>query len=312
MTSTLVIGGTGLMGSRVVRALLGAGTVTAFTRDPESTRARALRDLGAGAAKGDLDEPGTLRAALEGVDQVFCNTDHFGAGGVLAEHRQGVTALEAAREAGVARFIWSSLDGVSALTGGRVRMSHYDAKAGVAAHVHTHRADEAERGEEGWHTRSTSILTTAPYYENFPVSLPPERTTLPDGRTGALFRVPLGERGRYPLIALDDIAWFAARMFEDWHGWGARDLAVVADSPTGAQIAATFERVTGIPSAYLPVPLEAVRANGGHDFASMFEFFQTRDVADLDRDLPALRRLHPGLMTFEDWLRATGWTGEAA
>ncbi|WP_218023977.1 hypothetical protein [Nocardia pseudobrasiliensis] len=29
----------------------------------------------------------------------------------------------------------------------------------------------------------------------------------------------------------------------------------------------------------------------------------------LDRDLSALRALHPGLLDFETWLRETGWDG---
>ncbi|MEU7042621.1 hypothetical protein AB0A77_16360 [Streptomyces varsoviensis] len=43
----------------------------------------------------------------------------------------------------------------------------------------------------------------------------------------------------------------------------------------------------------------------------MFQFFADRDLYAQDRDLPLLRRLHPALMTFESWLRHTGWRGPA-
>ncbi len=126
-----------------------------------------------------------------------------------------------------------------------------------------------------------------------------------------MFGIPLGE-GRYPLIGLDDIAWFAAHTFDHWHTGESRDLAIAADSLTGPEIAAAFERVTGTPAAYVPVPLDVLRSSVpdfGHDLAAMFEFFQTRDLVALDRDLPSLRALHPGLLGFEEWLRATGWVG---
>jgi hypothetical protein len=39
----------------------------------------------------------------------------------------------------------------------------------------------------------------------------------------------------------------------------------------------------------------------------MYKLFQTFGI---QRDLVQLRSLHPGLMSFEDWLRKTGWCGE--
>ncbi|WP_263406812.1 NmrA family NAD(P)-binding protein [Streptomyces kanamyceticus] len=107
------------------------------------------------------------------------------------------------------------------------------------------------------------------------------------------------------------MAWFACHMFDNWQSWGARDLAVIGDSLTGDEIAAAFARVTGTPSAYVPMPhdeLHAAVPDFSHDYAAMFQFFADRDLYARDRDIPLLRRLHPDLMTFEDWLRHTGWT----
>ncbi|HUQ61549.1 hypothetical protein [Lentzea sp.] len=36
-----------------------------------------------------------------------------------------------------------------------------------------------------------------------------------------------------------------------------------------------------------------------NDFAATFEFFQSRDVVGLDKNLPALRAMHPDLLDFE-------------
>lgn len=317
MTDVLVIGGTGAMGSRVVLRLLEAtdDQVHVFTRDPASPQARQLLDLGAGRVqliRGDVNNIPSVRVAMESVDRVFCNTDFFSTGSVTGEYDQGTAVLEAARAARVDRFLWSSLDYAVSLTGGRIPVPHYDGKGAVAAHIGLRRSDEMMRREaDGWYSQHVSVLTTAPYFENFQLRLAPQPGPLPDGRDGLVFAIPLGT-GKYPLIGLDDIAWFAVHALEQWQTWGTRDLAIAADSLTGEQIAAAFERVTGRPAGYVSVPLDVVRSSVpdfGHDFAAMFEFFQNRDLIELDRDIPTLRTLHPTLLSFEEWLRASGWDG---
>lgn len=312
MVETLVIGGTGAMGGAVVHRLLRSpgDTVAVLTRNPHSDKAAGLLAHGrVRIVQGDLDDPESVRAAVSGMEQVFCNTDFWSGASVLGEYRRGVAVLEAARSARVERFVWSSLDSAVTLTGGSIPVPHFDAKAAVAAHINLLRSDEMMREvDNGWYTEHVSILTTSPYFENLRERLAPQRGPLPGGRSGLLFSLPLGT-GRYPLIGLDDIAWFADFLFRNWQSWGARDLAVTADSLTGDEIAAAVERVSGTPCRYDPMPPDTLRSSLpgiGHDYAAMFRFFQARDVLALDRDLAHLRALHPGMMTFEDWLRATG------
>lgn len=317
MTVTLVVGGTGAMGSRVVRRLLATTDrrLRVLTRNPESVQARRLVELGGDRVElvpGSVEDNAAVRDAMQSVERVFCNTDFFSTGSVTGERDQGIALLEAARTAGVDRFVWSSLDFAAFITGGHNPVPHYDSKGAVAAHIGLRRSEEMMRKDpDPWYTEHVSVLTTAPYYENLQLRLAPRPGTLPDGRDGMLFTLPLGQ-GRYPMIGLDDIAWFAVHALEQWQSWGARDLAVLGDSLTGAQIAAAFERVTGNPAGYAPIPLGVLRSSMpdfGHDFAAMFEFFQTRDLATEDRDVPALRRIHAGLLDFEAWLRATAWDG---
>ncbi|WP_256993661.1 NmrA family NAD(P)-binding protein [Rhodococcus sp. 06-418-5] len=312
---TVVLGGTGAMGSRVVRRILATGTgdVRVLTRAPLSPKARTLAELSdrVRLVPGDLDDSVSLEVVMAGAARAFCNTDFFATGSVPGEIRQGRAALEAARAAGLDRVVWSSLDSAAGLTGGAVPVPHYDSKAAVAAWIAAHRADEAMRlVDDGFFTHHVSILTTAPYFENFTDKLSPIRRSLRDGRDGLHFALPLGD-GRYPQIALDDIAWFVDHMLRHWQSWGARDLAVVGDSLTGREIAATFEEITGVACEYLDLKLDVLAASMpevGHDYAALAAFLQRRDVFALDRDVAVLRRMHPGLQTFRDWLVADGAT----
>ncbi|WP_328332800.1 NmrA family NAD(P)-binding protein [Streptomyces sp. NBC_00455] len=308
MTRILVVGGTGAMGRQVVRHLLATtdASITVPTRDPRSAHATELAATAPDRVKLVRSGPDVLGVLAGEVDQVFANTDFFSTGSAVGEYRQGRDLLATARTAGVERFIWSSLDSAVSLTGRPV--PHFDSKAAVAAHINLMRSEEMLRQEtDGWYTNHVSVLTTAPYFENLRHRLAPR----PDGRGGLTFVLPLGS-ARYPLVALEDIAWFAGHMFEHWQSWGARDLAVIGDSLTGDEIAATFARATGVPSAYTPMPHDELLAavpDFAHDYAAMFQFFADRDLYTRDRDIALLRRLHPGLMTFEDWLHRTGWAG---
>ncbi|MGW5444405.1 NmrA family NAD(P)-binding protein [Streptomyces asiaticus] len=308
MTHILVVGGTGAMGSHVIQHLLATtdASITVPTRDPESAHATELAATAPGRVELVRSDTAAAHALVERADRVFANTDFFATGSAVGEYRQGLDLLAAAEKAGVERFIWSSLDSAVSLTGRPV--PHFDSKAAVAAHIGLMRSEEMLRKEtDGWYTNHVSVLTTAPYFENLRYRLTPR----PDSRGGLTFRLPLGA-AHYPLIALDDIAWFTGHMFDNWQSWGARDLAVIGDSLTGDEIAATFARVTGVPSAYTPMPHDDLRAaipDFGHDYVAMFQFFADRDLCTRDRDITFLRRLHPGLMTFEDWLRRTEWTG---
>jgi uncharacterized protein YbjT (DUF2867 family) len=113
----LVAGATGIIGRRLVKALLADGVaVRALVRDPE----RALEILGPDVElhQGDLlDEP-DLRAAMSGVDVAYFLVHMMGGADDYAERETAAAGLfaRAARDAGVKRMIY--LGGLGADHGG--------------------------------------------------------------------------------------------------------------------------------------------------------------------------------------------------
>jgi NADH dehydrogenase len=114
----LVTGGTGFVGGHVVHALRAQERpVRALVRDPR--RAAGLAGLGCELAQGDVTDPQSLRAAVEGC-QVVVHLVAIRRGRPADFDRimvQGTRdLLTAAREAGVTRFVHMSAAGTSEQT----------------------------------------------------------------------------------------------------------------------------------------------------------------------------------------------------
>lgn len=111
----LVTGATGSIGRHLVRLLLDQRVpVKALVRDEAKGRV-----LGCDVVVGDFDDPGSLAAAMEGVDRLFLNAG--GAQPVDGEQpmiRQQRAVIDAARSAGVSRVVKISVWG--AHRGGRL------------------------------------------------------------------------------------------------------------------------------------------------------------------------------------------------
>jgi uncharacterized protein YbjT (DUF2867 family) len=122
-----VVGATGAQGGGVVRALQEQGEfrVRALTRNPENALGLADEVVAA-----DLTQPKTLTAAFAGAYGVFVNTNSFG-GPDVDEIAQGTAAVEAALEANLEHFIWSTLPNVAEISADAFDVPHFSNKAKV-------------------------------------------------------------------------------------------------------------------------------------------------------------------------------------
>jgi UDP-glucose 4-epimerase len=119
----LVTGATGKVGSRLTRRLAARGDhLRALVRDP--SRAEPLRSARVELVIGDLLDPQSLTAAVRGVDAVVHCAAFFR--GATPDEAHAVNDLGtrhlaiAARDAGIARFVFTSTGLVYGPTGGRL------------------------------------------------------------------------------------------------------------------------------------------------------------------------------------------------
>jgi uncharacterized protein YbjT (DUF2867 family) len=141
-----------------------------------------------------------------------------------------------------------------------------------------------------------TILRPAAFFENFNW----ERAAILNGTFNAIGLRPEKER---QLIAVEDIAAFAALAFAYPERYVGKTIELAGDALTESQLAETFAKVIG-----RPVKLTAPHADEGWgdpvEKAARFNFFNGEAY---DADIPALRKLHLGLLTFEQYLRKHGW-----
>jgi uncharacterized protein YbjT (DUF2867 family) len=284
----LVIGATGQQGGATARHLLERGrTVHALVRDADAPAAKALQEAGASLVAGDLDDPASLRAAMEGAQGVFLVLTmmvgpRISPEGVVAEERRGKAVADLAGETDIEHLVYSSLNGAGARSG----IPYYESKARIEGHIHALGLP-------------ATVLRPVSFMDNFATY---SRPVVVDGE----LVVSLAVRPELPmqLIAVDDIGAFAAIAFDRPDRFLGRTLEIAGDVLTPPEIAETFGRVCGLPARFRQTPIEQVRAFD-EQLAQMFTFFNEHP-SELP-DLPALRADHPGLTRLETWLRTTGW-----
>jgi len=277
--SILVSGATGQQGGAVARSLLERGfAVRALTRSPEKPEAKELAGLGAEVVSGDLEDRSSIEGVLEGVRGIF-SVQNFWEAGYEGEVRQGVQLADAAKAAGVEHYVYSSVGSAHRQTG----IAHFDSKWEVEEHV---------RGSGVPYT----VLRPVFFMQNWEMMREPI--------LGGTLPQPLDPDKPFQMIAVEDIGVFAAMAFQNPDEWVGREVDMAGDELTMPEIADTFSRVIGREVGYYQVPWDQFEEQMGEEYAVMYRWFNDYGY---EADITALKREHPGLISFEQYLRVHGW-----
>lgn len=298
-----VVGSTGAQGGALVRAILadksGAFAARAITRNLESDKARALATAGAEVVKADLDDLASLTAAFKGAHGAFCVTNFWEHMSPEKEAQQAANLAKAAKAAGIAHAIWSTLEDTRKLvplTDGRMptllgkyKVPHFDAKGESNARF-------TEAGVP------TTFLNTSFYWDNFiHFGLGPKKG--PDGKYAITF--PMGDK-KLPGIAAEDIGKCALGIFKAGDAAIGKTIGIAGEHLTGAQMAKTMGEALGLEVGYNAVAPDMYRSfgfPGADEMGNMFQYkadFEAQYCAG--RPVSVGRELNPELQSFADWL----------
>ena len=277
-TTILVTGATGQQGGEVARSLLRQGRqVRVLTRNPD--KAADLAAAGAEVVKGDLTDAASLESALREVHGVFAMSTFMEAG-MEAEVRQGIVLADAAKQAGVSHYVYTSVGSANRNTG----IAHFDTKWKVEQHI-------------GGIGLPATILRPVFFMENFGTFARPSAE-------GVLV-LPLSPGTKVQMVAVKDIGEFGAGAFLRPTEFIGQAIDLAGDALTMSEVAAHLSRTMGRQIQYQQLPDEQVEAAMGHDFAVMFRWF---NEVGYSVDIPALsQRYGIPLTSFADVVATADW-----
>jgi uncharacterized protein YbjT (DUF2867 family) len=273
----IVAGSLGDQGGAVARTLKRHGRpVRALTHNRWSPAARRLVDSGIEVLSDNLDSPEVVVRDLAGAAHVFGAFTPFDEGGLQAELRQVRNLAWASVRAGVQRFVYSA--------------------------VGDPQQDKEVKADDIWGVERLlqqfdlplTLLRPAFFMENVD-----EFALRRDERGDLVLRMPLDEQAVVHWIAVDDVGTLARLAFERPAAFGPGPVQLGADELSFAEAVALIGEVLGEEVRYEQIALGEVKDRHAR---GMYRWFQS--YAHYRPDVARLRRLHPGLLTFRQWLEA--------
>jgi len=299
-----VLGATGAQGGGMVRAIMadksGEFTARALTRNINSDKAKALKDLGAEVVAVDIDNYESIKSAFKDAYGVFAVTffwEHFSADKEIEEAK---LIAKAAKETNIKHVIWSTLedtrnwiplnDNRMPTLQGKYKVPHFDGKG------------EAEKYFTEQKLPVTFLLTSA-YWENM-IYFGWGPTRGQDGKLALNF--PMGDK-KLPAIAVEDIGKSAFGIFKRGNEFIGKKVGIAGGHLTGKMMAESLTKALGEEVKYNPVPFDVYRKfdfPGADDVGNMFQF--KHDFEEYfcgARDLKFSKSLNPALKNFDEWLK---------
>lgn len=224
----LVIGGTGTIGSEVVRLLKAENApFRALIRDP--AKAESLNAQGVETVAGDLRQPETLPEALQGVEKVFVVTPL-----VPDQVQMRANLIAAAKTAGVKHVVMST--GIGAAPDAPVQIGRW------------HGENQKQLQESGM---AWTFVQPGFFMQNLLMYAEAIRDK-------GEFYMPLGD-GKVSWIDARDIAAVAAKALTEP---GHKNRAYPVTGPealSGAELGAILTEVTGHAVNYIPISLDQAK-----------------------------------------------------
>lgn len=301
-----VVGVLGKQGLSTARSLLQSGRyrVRGITRRTDAPQAKALVAQGIElvALPLDLGHKEAYVEAFRGSYGVFLMTPGI-APPDTHEAVLGMELADAAVAAGVQHVVFSSLEDVDTITGGKKFAPHFTDKARVEAYIRTLPVTSSFIQLAFFYTNLMEFYTS--YLKGdtlvFPMYLPQD------------FKAPFVD----PLTATGPAV---LEMFSNPEEYAGKTLPVVGEVLSPREMVEAFTRVMGRKAVYSPAyrrkdflrhfpqyganPLLVDEIIGMAQYAVEYGYFAK------GRDLGWSRRINPDTLSWEGFLRTTGWQGE--
>ncbi|KAG8516006.1 NmrA-like family domain-containing protein 1, partial [Galemys pyrenaicus] len=276
----------GSQGGSVARAILESKkfVVRALTRDVTRPSAQALQGLGAEVVRGDLNDGASVETALKGAYGAFVVTNFWDHHSKEKEVCQGKLVADTAKRLGLKHVVYSGLENIQRMSGGKLEVPHFDGKGEV---------------EEYFWSIGVPMTSTrlAAYFENFLTMWKPVKASDADYYTLAL---PMGD---IPMdgISVADVGAVVASIFNSPEEFLGKAVGLSAEALTIQQYADVLSKRLGKEVRDAKITPEAYEKLGfpeAEEMANMYRFYQMRP----DRDVKLTHRLNPKVKSFSQFI----------
>jgi uncharacterized protein YbjT (DUF2867 family) len=287
----VVCGATGKQGGAVVDALLAHGgfRIVALSRDLNGPKATALRAKGVELHRADLEDRRSLAEAFRDAYGIYGVTTPMTPKGKLdidKEREQGINVAEACADSGIAHLVMST---VLYISDDQLAIPYVRSKKDIESRV-------IERGIP--HT----FLWPASFMDELGGEYLPVKNGVITGQAA--------NDAKVPYIACRDIGEFARLAFSEPERFIGQKLNLIGDFISGHELAAVLSRVAGRPFKHKAPPmwLMWIFARAWITLRKQFESWgRPPHPHAMLSALDECRRLRPDTITFEGYLRATGF-----
>ena len=197
-----------------------------------------------------------------------------------AEVRQGIVLADAAKQAGIAHYVYTSVGSAHRNTG----IPHFGSKWKVELHIR----------QIGL---PATILRPVWFMENF--------TTFAKPSAEGVLMLPMKPARKLAMVALKDIGEFGAAAFLRPNDFLGQAIDLAGDELTMPETAALLTKAMGRPIRFQEFPMDQAEAAMGHDLATMFRWFNEVGYVI---DIPGLKQQFGiPLTTFAEWMKTIDW-----
>ncbi|GGH32044.1 hypothetical protein GCM10007423_21330 [Dyadobacter endophyticus] len=301
-----IVGVLGKQGRSVAHTLLASGRyrVRGITRRIDSPEALGLAAQGMELVSLPL-APGHKKEfenAFRGSDGVFLLTPNI-APPASHEFELGKELANAAVDAGVGHIIFSSLENVDKISGGKMFAPHFTDKARIEEYIRNLPVVSSFIYMAFFYTNLIEFYTPTIKGDSlvFPIYLPRD------------FQAPFVD----PLTATGPAV---LEIFSNPDEYAGKSLPVIGDFISPQEMVDTFTRVTGKKAEYssaftreellLHFPEFGSNETLVREISGMVAYAVDYGYFGQDRDLLWSRRIDPDTLSWEQFLRNTGWSGE--
>jgi len=256
--------------------------IRTITRNPDSDKAKKLKEQGVEVMKGDFSDSDSLLKAATGMDTVYAMTTPFETG-TKAEVKQGIAIADAAKKANVGHFIFGSVASADRNT----NIPHFDSKYEVEKHI---------------------VSLDMPYTISRPVFFMDNYFSpwfLPAIKEGTV-KLAMPANRLLQQVSVKNIGAFVAALVERREKVFSKRIDIAGDELTGDETAAILSKASGSEIKYEGFDPEFMRKDNA-DFAKMFEWFN--DVG-YDVNIQKLHDDYPEVkwQKLSDWAQEQDWS----